>query len=162
MYTFYKPFFHGFRLLMGEFRSVVKREDAGRMPMQQRRRFARIFSQLHACYKVVGSDTVHNSLTSNAGGGGVELFTHVQLSPGSVIEVEVKFPARQRHFRFTAEVTWSSKLLIEGRNGHGRLYTTGVRFIDIAPEDQAFIVQFSSLHEQAEVTSTKPQKKELK
>jgi len=112
--------------------------------MEERRHFIRLPAHLVTHYTVIGSGPPQASLTRNTSGGGIGFFTESQLAPGTVLEVTVAFPNRQQPLAFTAEVVWSGKLLLARDGEEPRAYETGVRFIEIAPEDQAFIMQYST------------------
>lgn len=113
------------------------------MAIEERRRFVRLPAHLSATYTVLGSRPHRASLTRNAGGGGIGFFTDAKLTKGLVLQVDVKFPTRPRPVTFTAEVVWSGKLILERGGEAPRAFETGVRFLDIAPDDQTFIVQYS-------------------
>jgi hypothetical protein len=112
---------------------------------EDRRRFIRLPSRLNASYKVIGAEPNRNLLTRNTGGGGIGFFTESLLPPGTVLRVELKFPSRKKPVAFTAEVIWSGKLLLEKLEvPQPRAYEVGVRFLDIAPEDQEFLMDYSA------------------
>ena len=112
---------------------------------EERRRFVRLPSRLNASYKVIGAEPNRNLLTRNTSGGGIGFFTDSLLPPGAVLRVELKFPSLKNPVTFTAEVVWSGKLLLERQaDPHPRAYEVGVRFIDIALEDQEFLMDYST------------------
>lgn len=112
--------------------------------MEERRRLVRLPARLIAHYTVVSSEAPRLSVIRNTSGGGIGFFIERQLAPGTVLQVSVTFPERARPIAFTAEVVWSGKLLLARREDPPRAYETGVRFLEIAPEDQAFIMQYST------------------
>jgi len=112
--------------------------------MEERRRFVRLPAHLVTHYTVVGGDPPRASVTRNTSGGGIGFFTDSPLRPSTVLHVTVTFPGRTQPIAFTAEVVWSGKLLLERSDEHPRAYETGVRFLEIAPRDQAFLMQYST------------------
>jgi len=82
-------------------------------------------------------------LTRNVGGGGVALFTKTRLAPGIIVQVKVKFPNREKPLTFTAEVIWSGPLILEGKDIPPHAFETGVRFLEVSPEDRAFILRYA-------------------
>ena len=115
--------------------------------MEERRQFVRLSTQLHASYRVIEllNQPKRLALTRNVGGAGISLFTDVSLAAGTVLEVDVMFPSRRSLIHFTGEVMWSGPLVLEGANDPPRAFETGVRFLDIAPKDRAFIVQYATM-----------------
>jgi c-di-GMP-binding flagellar brake protein YcgR len=111
---------------------------------EERRKFVRLNSRLPVVYKVVGEDQGFSSLTRNVGGGGIALFTEKRLAPGTVLEVEVAFANRPRPVRFTASVIWSGALILQEGDRRPRAYEAGVRFLDVAPADRDFILEYAS------------------
>jgi hypothetical protein len=113
------------------------------MSSAERREFVRLPAKLDLSYQVVPSSDVHDALTKDTSGGGIGLFTHEQLMPGSVLKVEVKFPARKDPVRFSGQVVWCGKLLHEPADGKAPQFEAGLHFVQISPEDQAYVLQFS-------------------
>ena len=113
--------------------------------MEERRQFVRLQSWMTASYQVVGESRPLESITRNTSGGGVGFFTKSRLASGTLLEVTLVFPDQGRTIRFTGEVCWSGPLLLQGSSPNPpRAFETGVRFRRIAPEDHAFLLQYSS------------------
>ena len=113
--------------------------------MGERRRFVRLQSWLTASYQVVGERKPLESIVRNTGAGGIGLFTKSRLAPGAILDVTLVFPDQRRTIRFTGEVRWSGPLLLEGRLPNPpRAFETGIRFLRISPEDQAFLMNYAS------------------
>ena len=113
--------------------------------MEERRQFVRLSSRLTAAYKVIGAaESDLPALTRNIGAGGVAFFTESYLEPGTLLQVEVKFPDREWPVRFTAEVIWSGELLLSSTDRESRAFETGVRFTNISDEDRQFLVRYST------------------
>lgn len=109
--------------------------------MDERRKFVRISARLKTTCQVLGADDSLSLLTKNVSQGGLSLFTKSRMAPGAVLGLEVHFPGRAAPVRFTAQVMWSGELLSE-HPGPGRAsYETGVRFLDISPEDRDFLLR---------------------
>ena len=107
--------------------------------MEDRRQFVRLGLQLNAEYELLGSGAAHSALTRNLGGGGVSLFTEQRLASGTMLRVRLTLPGRPRPIAFTGEVIWSGALLLEDRDAPPRAFETGIRFVDITPEDLVLI-----------------------
>ena len=112
--------------------------------MDEQRSFVRLHAHLAASYKTIHGDEALASVTHDVGGGGMSLFTETKLEPGMALEVEVKFPNRPKAVRFTAKVVWSGQLIHSGSEQQSKKFETGVRFIDIAPEDREFVMQYAA------------------
>ena len=116
------------------------------MSAEDRRQFIRIPSRLNAQFTVVGSDPSRDILARNVSGSGIGFFTDPRLPHGAVLRVQLKFPTRKHPLIFTGEVVWSGKLLLERAGDEPRGYEVGIRFIDIDPDDQAFIIDYSTTY----------------
>ena len=113
--------------------------------MEERRNFVRLPSRLTATYHIIGvTEDDLAVLTRNIGGGGVAFFTESSLKAGTLLQVEVRFPNRQRPVRFTAEVIWSGELLLGSTDREPRAFETGVRFASISDEDRKFLMRYST------------------
>ena len=112
--------------------------------MDERRRFIRSPLWLNVKYQIVKSEAARYSVTRNTSSGGIGLFTESRLPPGTIVEVAVEFPDQKRTISFTAEVTWSGKLLLERGDQNPRAYETGVRFVKISEADRAFLMKHAS------------------
>ena len=112
--------------------------------MEERRKFVRLQSRLKAKCWVLGTEEALSSLSRNIGGGGVSLFTKRRLAPGTVLGIEVYFPGRLAPVRFTGDVIWSGELITSGEQDALNTYETGVRFLDITPEDRAYVLQYAA------------------
>ena len=112
--------------------------------MDERRHFVRLPAHLVVRYSVLDAGSPRVSFTRNTSGGGIGFFTESQLAPGTVLEVTVTFPERQQPIACTAKVVWSGRLLLARSDEEPRAYEAGVRFLRIAPEDQAFLMQYSA------------------
>ena len=112
--------------------------------MEERRRFVRLQSWLTAHYSVVGKPQPLQAVTRNTSPGGIGFLTKSRLVPGTVLDVSLEFPEQHRTVRFTGEVRWSGPLLLEaGSSSPPHAFETGVRFVTISPDDQAFLMNFA-------------------
>ncbi len=112
--------------------------------MEDRRRFVRIQAWLTASYQVVRESKPLESITRSTSAGGIGFFTKSRLAPGTILEVTLEFPDRQRTVRFTGEVRWSGPLLLGGQSPNPlRAFETGIRFLRISPEDQVFLLSYA-------------------
>jgi hypothetical protein len=112
--------------------------------MEEKRKFVRLQSRLKAKCWVLDSEEPLSLLSRNIGGGGISLFTKRRLAPGTVLGIEVYFPGRLAPIRFTGEVIWSGELITSGAQDALNTYETGVQFLDIAPEDRAFVLKYAT------------------
>ena len=110
----------------------------------ERRHFVRVPSWLSARYTLAGSGTPQATVVRNISSGGCGFFTASLLPAGTALEVTVEVPERRREATFTARVAWSGKLLLTRRDEHPWAFEAGVRFRKIAPEDLAFLLQYSA------------------
>ena len=108
----------------------------------ERRTFIRFTSWLDMSYAVVGSSETLTSMTRNVSGAGIGFFTKNRLVPGTVLNLEVKFPQRPQPVRLTGEVMWSGPLLLFGQDDAPHAYETGVRILQISPDDKAFLATY--------------------
>ena len=112
--------------------------------MDERRRFLRSPLWLNVKYQIVDTGDARYSVTRNASSGGIGFFTESRLPPGTPVEVAIELPDLKRSIHFTAEVTWSGKLLLEQGDQAPRAYETGVHFVKISEADQAFLMKHAS------------------
>lgn len=110
--------------------------------MEERRKFIRLPSRLKASCCQLGAEEQLGSSTRNVSGGGMSLITKARVAPGTVLGIEVHFPGRVAPVRFTGQVTWSGELITAEEEDGPKRFETGVRFLDIDPEDQAFILKY--------------------
>lgn len=113
------------------------------MGSEERRQFVRLSARLKTSCQVLGAEHSLSTLTKNISAGGMSLFTKARQAPGTVLGLEVYFPGRAAPIRFTARVMWSGELISGGPGPGGATYETGVRFLDIAPEDQDFMLRYA-------------------
>ena len=111
--------------------------------MEERRKFVRLQARLKSKCWVLGTEEPLSSTSRNIGGGGISLFTKRRLAAGTVLGIEVFFPGRLAPVRFTGEVIWSGELITSGAQDALNTYETGVRFLDITPEDRAYVLTYA-------------------
>ncbi len=111
--------------------------------MDERRKFVRIGTRLKARCQVLGSEEPLGTLTQNVGGGGISIFTKRRLPPRTILGVELFLPGRLEPIRCTGEVIWSGELIASKRVGKPEGFETGLRFLDIAPEDRNLLLAYA-------------------
>lgn len=112
--------------------------------MLQRRQYIRLPARLPITYTILPVKVPPvPAVTRNTGGGGVGFFTETKLEPHIVLRICVTFPGYHRSVTFTGEVVWSGKLFLNKKDDAPHEFETGVRFIDVSPDDRAFIIQFA-------------------
>lgn len=111
--------------------------------MDERRKFVRIGTRLNVRCQVLGSEEPLSALTQNVGGGGISIFTKRRLPAGTILGVELFFPGRLEPVRCTGEVVWSGELIASKQAGDPEGFETGLRFLDIAPEDRNLLLAYA-------------------
>ena len=86
------------------------------------------------------------SLTKDTSGGGISFFTKSLIAPGTVVKLQIQLPDRPRPVTCTAQVVWSGPLLREHPTQQDAGFEAGVRFLDITPDDQRFMLQYSTVN----------------
>ena len=104
--------------------------------MEERRQFVRLDTRLEVTYTILPSEQAKTSLTKNISGGGICLFTEKELPSGTRLQVAMKLPDREQPVNFIAEVRWSEPYEVIGKTQRQRAVENGVRFVEIAPQDQ--------------------------
>lgn len=103
--------------------------------------------KLNISFQAVGTESQLLSLSKDTSGGGVCFFTPTLLAPGTVVKLQVRFPDRKEPVTCTGQVAWSGPLLRERTAGKDDpAFEAGIRFVDIAPADQKFILQYSTIN----------------
>ena len=109
--------------------------------MEERRQFVRLDTRLEVSYAVLPSDKPKKSVTKNIGGGGVCLFTDKELPIGTRLQVAMKLPDQEVLVHFIAEVVWSEAYEVIGKTERQRAVESGVRFVEIAPQDREAVMR---------------------
>ena len=109
--------------------------------MEERRQFVRLDTRLEIQYSVLPSEAPQAATTKDVGGGGICIFADKDLRPGTRLQVAMKLPGREQPVNFTAEVVWSESYEMIGKTERKRSVEAGVRFIEIAPQDQETVMQ---------------------
>ena len=114
--------------------------------MQERRRFVRLDSRVKVVYTLLPQEQPPPSVTRDLGGGGISFFAHELLTPGVRLKIEVTLPDHEQPIPFTAEVVWSEQSALIGKAQEERAVEIGVRFVEIAPDDQEAIMRHVLSH----------------
>ena len=109
--------------------------------MEERRHFVRLDTRLDVTYTVLPATQAQQTVTKGIGGGGVCFFSDRELAPGDQLQVAMKLPSREQPVNFTAEVIWCEPYEVIGKTGRQRSVEVGVRFLEIAPQDQEAVMQ---------------------
>ena len=117
----------------------------------ERRKFTRVSSWLYASY-VEGTGPTFNTLTNNLSEGGLSLFTEKALNAGTVLKIEVRVSDR-KPLHCTAEVIWSEPLTLRGRALPPRAFETGLRFLQVSPEDAKQLMLYAVLSPPPAITA---------
>ena len=109
--------------------------------MQERRRFVRFQTRLPLSYTVQPQSPPLQTLTKYIGGGGVCFFGSTPIAAGTRLQAALTLPERPELAPFTAEVISCEQEHTRGSSGQRRTVAVDVRFIEIAPNDQADIMR---------------------
>jgi len=109
--------------------------------MEERRRFVRLDTRLEVSYTELPQPAAKRSVTKDISGGGVCLFAEKVIPPGTHLQVSMKLPNREQPVHFTGEVVWSEAYEVIGKTERQRAVEAGIRFVEIAPQDQEAIMQ---------------------
>ena len=109
--------------------------------MEERRRFVRLDTRLEVTSTVLPATQARQAVTKDIGGGGICFFADRELKPGDRLQVTMKLPGREQPVNFTAEVVWCEPYEVIGKTGRQRSIEVGVRFLEIAPQDQEAVMQ---------------------
>lgn len=116
-------------------------DDTQGVSLNDRRTCIRIDTRLRTSYRLLGSHHATNSVTRDVSTIGISLLTDQPFAPGVVLQIDVELPVRGRTVRLISRVVWSSPLVIPDKVLEPRLYETGGFLLDIAPDDQALLMQ---------------------
>ncbi len=109
--------------------------------MEERRHFVRLDTRLETKYTVLPSGAAQQGATKDIGGGGICLFAEQELPAGTRLQIAMKLPGREQPVNFTAEVVWSEAYEMIGQSQRQRSVEIGVRFVEVAPQDQEAVMQ---------------------
>ena len=109
--------------------------------MEERRKFVRLDTRLDVSYTELPQTAVQHTRTKDIGGGGICLFAEKAMTPGTRLQVSMKLPDREEMVHFTAEVVWSEEYEVIGKTQRQRAVEVGVRFLEVAPQDQEAIMR---------------------
>ena len=110
--------------------------------MEEQRRFVRLPAPVETTYTVLPDGRPQRTLTKDLGAGGACLVMEKPLAPGAHVQMAFTLPGREQPVNAIAEVVWSGDVELAGRTGRRRSAETGLRTIEIAPQDHAALAQF--------------------
>jgi c-di-GMP-binding flagellar brake protein YcgR len=108
--------------------------------MQERRRFVRFQTRLPVTYAVEPQSKPIRTVSRDIGGGGICFFAESAVAPGTRLQVTLHLPERDQLVSFTAEVMCSEQYDLQMKGQRHRSAAIDVRFIEIAPHDQADVM----------------------
>jgi len=113
--------------------------------MQEKRRFIRLDSEFEVVFRLIDADhdQILTALTRNVSGGGLALLTEQKLKVGTALALDLELKGRSERLHFTAAVVWSDPILKDGLELDSQ-FESGLRFMEIKPEDKEFIIQKAS------------------
>ena len=109
--------------------------------MEERRQFVRLDTRLEITCTVLSSGSAQKTTSKNIGGGGICLFTEQALDPGTRLQVAMKLPDREQPVNFIAEIVWSEPYEVIGKTERQRAVESGVRFVEISPQDRDAVMR---------------------
>lgn len=109
--------------------------------MEERRQFVRLDTRLEVKYTILPSGSATASVTRDIGGGGICLFTDQVLERGQQLQVSLALPGRAQPVNFTGEVMWCEAYEMIGQSSRQKAVEAGIRFVEIAPQDQEAVLQ---------------------
>jgi c-di-GMP-binding flagellar brake protein YcgR len=113
--------------------------------MEERRRFVRLETRVDVTYIVLPSGRAQQTASKDISGEGSCFLTEKPLTPGTSLQVALKLPGREHPVNFTGEVVWSQPYEVIGKTDRQHAVETGVRFAEIAPQDQEAVMQHVTL-----------------
>ena len=114
--------------------------------MEERRKFVRLDTRVDITCTVLPSGKVERTVTKDMSGGGICIFTENVLPPGTRLQVAMKLPGSEQPVNFIAETVWSEAYEMIGKTERRRAVETGVRFLEISPNDQDAVMQYVILN----------------
>lgn len=111
-----------------------------------RRVFVRCRCNLPVQYAVMPDKVAHRTTTRNVSGSGMNLFTASKLMTGTRLHLHLLLPGRVQPVVCLGQVMWSGTLITDDDRTLPSACEAGVQFIEIAPEDQAALVQYATAH----------------
>ena len=112
--------------------------------MRERRQFVRLTTRVPVDCTVLPSGTAQRIVSKDLSGGGARLSTEHRLPSGASLQLAIHLPGRESPVNATAEVMWSEESQVTSRRERQRRVETGVRCVEITPDDQAALTQFIS------------------
>lgn len=109
--------------------------------MEERRKFVRLDTRLKVSYTVVPAGQVQEAKTRNISEGGVCIFTDSEMDSGTQLAMTIHLPDRPTPIQCIAEVMWNEPYEVIGKGLRYRCVESGVRFVEISPEDLEAIKQ---------------------
>ena len=112
--------------------------------MQEHRQFVRLTTRVPIDCIALPSGTAQRTVSKDLSGGGVRLCTETRLQPGAELQLTMYLPGREQPVYATAEVMWSEASQVTSRRDRQRRVETGVRCVEMAPDDHAALTQYIS------------------
>ena len=120
--------------------------------MRERRQFVRLDTRLTMSYRVLPSDVQPQaSSTTNLSGGGLCIFVHAVLNPGTFLQVDLRLPDREQPVSLLGEVVWCEQIETHAKGTLAsepprRSVLAGVKYIQIAEADRQDIMRYVILN----------------
>ncbi len=111
----------------------------------ERRRNFRINTELDVLYEVVSNEVIQkrNSMSRNISLGGINLALNEKLVPDTTLRLEFNIPKRPKPIFTQGKIVWVEERLEKLRSQkEERFFTTGIKFTQMKPEDEAALYAF--------------------
>lgn len=107
--------------------------------MQERRRYVRLNIPLQVGYIIQGKKgTRGNSITKNISPNGARFVIEKELPKGTIVDIDIKIPAKPEPIPIKAKVVWSKKEAVQGKD----IYDAGFEFVQIPEESKQVFFQY--------------------
>ena len=109
--------------------------------MDERRKFVRIPARLPVEYALLPSGVKQATQTRDVSAGGACLVTDAPLPAETQMQVAIQVPD-QEPVNAIAQPVWTATSELVGKSHRQRTIETGVRFAEIAPQDQQRLIEY--------------------
>ena len=110
--------------------------------MEELRRFVRVAGPAGVTYTVLPSGTSRQAALKNLSAGGLCLTMDKPLAAGTQLQIAVSLPGRGEPVNAIGETLWSQETQMISSSGRRTSVDVGVRFAEIAPQDQEALAEF--------------------
>ncbi len=116
-------------------------------PGKERRKATRIDTEVDVLYDVLTGkgSKAQLSKSRNLSLGGINLALREKLFPGTVLKMQLNIPQSPQPIFVQGEIVWVKEISHKFTNERKeRFFATGIKFIQISPEDEGILRRFIS------------------